>query len=184
MDENILIGLIVDGVGRVYVTVAFIESMRGMTVMIQISTTKFLSRLDTQRLYRSDLRYDELDYWLDPFESGMKGCPWRIMASAILSIHASVEDARHKMKIVMELWPTPELLGSVRPERVAGQLFPMTRHGRRARALVGMSKVWVSDDWETIIDLPGVCMRVARVTMCEMERYHGCALLQCRQGSA
>ena len=96
-----------------------------------------------------------LDFDAMPLESGMGGDPWRIALAVIIRRYARLTDATAGLREILEKWPTPALLAKAREYDVTAILVGISLCGRRARTIIALSQMWIGDDWDTIMDLPG-----------------------------
>lgn len=103
------------------------------------------------------------NYCVEPLEAGMGGCPWRILVASILGNdsgarlgHRWQPRLANTLAEVLTRWGTPEELAGAKPYEVAMVVCTLPIGHRRARAITLLSKQWVGEEWDTIVDLRSV----------------------------
>lgn len=97
---------------------------------------------------------------------GTDRCPWRIIVGCIIKYRAAKEQAALAKSRILYALGTPEGIVKVNPAYLVQELQGVHGASRKARMLVKFSKAYLSDDWDTILDLPGV----GKAALQEVER--------------
>lgn len=104
------------------------------------------------------------DFNCEPLEDGMQGCPWRILVCCILRNYSngqvnskvSSEELKSSAAEILNRWDSPERLAEAKHFEVSMATAKLWQGYRKARAIQDMSRRWITDNWDTILDLPGI----------------------------
>lgn len=94
-------------------------------------------------------------------ESGVGRCPWKIVVTLMVATK-NVRLARKLLPALFTRWPSPESLANAERGGLEMLLSPVTDGHRRARLVREFTAAWVRDDWQTVLDLPGVGVEALR----------------------
>lgn len=103
-----------------------------------------------QRTAAASVRYD-----LVPLQRGLCGCPWRVAMASVLLNRTTHVQARRALHSVLDRWPTPELLGREDPWKVSPYIRSCGFVEKQTKDVVALSRLWLTDDWTDVRDLPG-----------------------------
>jgi len=126
--------------------------------------------LDRQEAQRVCLERREglLNFEAQPIESGMLGCPWRILICSVVRFNAVQDTARSSIANILDRWPCPERLAKAKGDKVYEFTMPLNMGFRRARRIIKLSRAWLGDEWDTVLDLPAI----SKLALTSLERYY------------
>lgn len=105
-------------------------------------------------------RYDAVT---EPVEAACGGCPWKICVALIIAYKCNLTVARKLLGAFFCRWPLPEdvPLKGEEVRAVEQLLMPLNGSYGKARGVKHLTEAWLRGDWETVLDLPGVGVRIS-----------------------
>lgn len=98
-----------------------------------------------------------IDWSAVPIEAGVHGCPFKLLVCSIIRypIDRQRQQSLRACRDILEVWPSADRLAGADHTDLVALLDDLTHKSRRARILVKMATVFLSDEWTTLYDLPG-----------------------------
>lgn len=87
--------------------------------------------------------------------------PWKLVITAILQRRALRKQVEHVVAKLFAMYPGPEYLCRAREVDVEAIVRPCGLYRTKVRQLMRFSSFYVSNGWEELTELPGVCEFIA-----------------------
>jgi len=118
-----------------------------------------LSRLEALTYREEAIGYGPPNWSIKPVDAAMGGCPWRITIINIIRASAYGE-ARvfAAAKSFLDKYDDPETLNKAAFQDLVVLLQPIPLMHRAVRQVKRFTACWLSEEWETMLDLKGISL--------------------------
>lgn len=86
----------------------------------------------------------------------LRNDPWKLLVACIMLNQTSAVQVKKVIWGFFEKWPDAVSCAAANIEEIKAHIKPLGLYNRRSKSISNLSKKWASQDFDSILDLPGI----------------------------